>query len=76
MTKQGLAHIARLMYDLQEYCRYIDELNNHKECNGCTFLFDRVKCKLIALTKDNKIPCDNWGITKADIERREREADD
>jgi hypothetical protein len=72
MTKQELAHITRLMYDLQEYCRYIDELNNYGECNGCTFLYDHVKCRLIALTKDNKIPCDNWNITKADIERLER----
>jgi site-specific DNA-cytosine methylase len=45
------------------------------ECNGCTFLFDHVKCRLIALTKDNKIPCDNWGITKADIERLQGWAD-
>ena len=73
MTKQELAHIAKVMYDLQEYCRYIDELNNHEECNGCTFLYGHVKCRLIALTKDNKIPCDNWGITKTDIERWESE---
>jgi hypothetical protein len=73
MTKQELAHIANVMYDLQEYCRYVDELNNYGECNGCTFLYDHVKCRLIALTKDNKIPCDNWGIIKADIERLERE---
>ena len=76
VTKQELAHIARLMYDLQEYCRYIDELNNHEECNGCTFLYDHVKCRLIALTKDNKIPCDNWNITKADVERLERESNE
>jgi hypothetical protein len=76
MTKQELVHIAKVMYDLQEYCRFIDELNNHEECNGCTFLFDHVKCRLIALTKDNKIPCDNWNITKADIARLERESND
>ena len=68
MSKE-LVHIAKVMYDLQKYCRYIDELNNHEECDGCIFLFDYVKCKLVALTKDNKIPCDNWGITKADIKR-------
>lgn len=51
------------MYDLQEYYRYIDELNNYKECNGCTFLFDHVKCKLVTLTK-------------ADIKRLERESND
>jgi hypothetical protein len=73
MTKQELAHIARLMYDLQEYCKYVDELNDHKECNGCAFLFEHVKCRLIRLTKDNRIPCDNWQITKAAIERLERE---
>ncbi len=72
MTKKELAHIARLMYDLQEYCRYIDDMNDKENCNGCVFLYDHAKCKLIKLTKDNKIPCDNWGITKADIERLER----
>ncbi len=76
MTKQELAHIAKVMHDLQEYCKYIDELNDHKECKGCTFLYDHVKCRLIALTKDNKIPCDNWHITDADIERLERESND
>ncbi len=68
-----LAHIAKVMYDLQEYCRYVDELNDHKECNGCAFLFDHVKCKLIELTEDNKNPCDNWGITRTTIELLERE---
>jgi len=72
MTKKELAHIARLMYDLQEYCRYIDELNNHEECNGCAFVYNRGDCRLIDLTNGTKVPCDNWGITKADIERLER----
>ena len=66
---KDLAHIAKVMYDLQEYCRYIDEINDNGYCDGCTFVFDHHKCKLIKLTKDNKIPCDNWNITKADIER-------
>lgn len=72
MNKE-LARIAKVMYDLQEYCRYIDKINNCGECNGCTFVFDHHKCKLIKLTKDNKIPCDNWNITKEDIERLECE---
>ena len=76
MAKKDLAHIAKVMYDLQEYCRYIDEINDNGYCDGCTFITDHVKCKLIKLTKDNKIPCDNWNITKADIERLERENDD
>ena len=75
ISKKTLVRIARVMYDLQEYCKYIDGLNNHKECCGCTFLYDKVKCKLIALTKDNKVPCDNWNITKADIKRLEADAD-
>lgn len=68
-----LSEVARIMYDLQEYCSYIDDINKHGNCDGCAFLYDHVKCKIVALTKDNKIPCDNWGITKADIERLEHE---
>lgn len=75
MSKE-LARIAKVMYDLQEYCRYIDEINDNGCCDGCIFVFDRHKCKLIKLTKDNKIPCDNWNITKADIERLGCEAND
>lgn len=75
MSKKTLARIARVMYDLQEYCRHIDELNDHEECSGCIFLYDRVKCKLTALTHDNMVPCDNWNITKEDIKRLEVDAD-
>lgn len=65
MTKQELAHIARLMYDLQEECESRDYCPNcsasitengyHKRC-----YFDENEPQL-------------WGITKADIERLERE---
>ena len=34
MTKQGLAHIARLMYDLQEYCA-INFWEKEKPCKEC-----------------------------------------
>lgn len=65
MTKQELAHIARLMYDLQEYCRFSNE------CQRC-FMADFWRC----LTVDVSCIPQFWGITKADIERLEREAND
>lgn len=72
-----LSEVARVMYDLQEYCRYINNLNDKwAKCDGCTFLYDHIKCRLVALMKDNKVPCDNWRITQADIERLERESND
>lgn len=34
MTKQELAHIARLMYDLQEYCAF-NFWKTEKQCKEC-----------------------------------------
>lgn len=65
MTKQELAHIARLMYDLQEYCKFINR------CQRCSIRNDWGFC----LIEASHIP-QFWGITKADIERLERESND
>jgi hypothetical protein len=62
MTKQELLHIARLMYDLQEYCKCVN-------CDECSLI------KEDTTFGSKKAPA-NWGITKADIERLERESDD
>lgn len=60
------SEIAQIMYDLQEECKI------HKyNCTGCYCEHHPSQsnlCNIIA----NMIPCD-WGITKADIERLERE---
>jgi hypothetical protein len=62
MIKQELAHIAKVMYDLQEYCRFSDE------CQRC-FMAEFWRC----FTVDVSCIPQFWGITKADIERLERE---
>lgn len=62
MTKQELAHIARVMYDLQEYCKYVD-------CDECSLIADDT-------TFGSKKAPANWGITLADIERLEGESND
>ena len=64
MTKKELAHIARLMYDLQEYCKWLNSI-----CNTCPLQWMGKVCKI------KKYPSE-WGITKADIERLERESND
>jgi hypothetical protein len=65
MTKQELLHIARLMYDLQEYCRTRD--CKDKECRiGGAF------CGGLAPLGGGE-PISSWNITKADIERLESE---
>jgi hypothetical protein len=65
MNKQELAHIAKVMYDLQEDC---------KRTYGC------FACRAYngdcAMKKNNKVVPAYWGITKADIERLERESND
>lgn len=70
MTKQELAHIARLMYELQEYCIYEGEKSEGISCQKCPAYSDDL-CDLF-------VPCRGipriWGITKADIERLERES--
>lgn len=75
MTKQELAHIARLMYDLQEYCKWINgggRFNPYdKQCGKCPFRL--LDC---SFNKKNIIMPLYWGITKVDIERLERESND
>jgi hypothetical protein len=72
MTKQELAHIARLMYDLQEYCKSVNDVSS---CDGCIFAVNENEgyCKLA--DDDYNVPC-SWRITKADGERLERGEDD
>ena len=64
MTKQELAHIVRLMYGLQEYCKWLDSI-----CNICPLQWHNNVCRI------KKYPSE-WNITKADIERLERESND
>ena len=71
MTKQGLAHIARLMYDLQEYCA-INFWEKEKPCKECPAMGKR-GCNLFVACYG--LP-QMWGITKADIERLEGEIDE
>ena len=70
MTKRELVRIAKVMYDLQEYCKSV---NNVSSCDGCNFVVDENEgyCKLA--DDDYNVPC-SWGITKTDIERLEYEA--
>lgn len=68
MTKQELAHIAKVMYDLQEYCKYVDCANCADEArNLCDVFMDEDN------PENNTAPV-NFTITKADIERLERDA--
>jgi hypothetical protein len=72
MSKQELAHIARLMYDLQEYCRRLNIDFTY------TYLLHCEKCPLDGLDctqQSRKIPM-VWHITEADIERLECESND
>ena len=71
MTKQELAHIARLMYDLQEYCLKIKP-DDCKICNK------KGRCRVCKLTPQTRefISPSYWHITEADIERLERESND
>ena len=69
MTKQELAHIAKVMYDLQEYCSYGWDESEDIPCLGCPAGVNAL-CDLFVAGRG--IPR-MWGITKADIERRERE---
>ena len=55
------SEVARIMYDLQEYCKWLNSI-----CNTCPLQWNNNVCRL------KKYPCE-WGITKADIERLERE---
>lgn len=73
MTKQEWAHIARLMYDLQEYCKDIYQsswlIDDNHRCYIC-FANNNGVCKLFI--KRYGMPF-KWDITKSDIERLERD---
>lgn len=65
MTKHELAHIAKVMYDLQEECK------RHKyKCIGCYGEHHPSQSNWCNFSS-NMLPCE-WGITKADIERLKR----
>lgn len=64
MTKQELAHIARLMYDLHEYCYFV---------NGCCDECAVRPCGLQFIQDEFLILPYEWVI---DIERLERESND
>ena len=64
MTKRELAHIARLMYNLQEYC-------HNRGCKGCQI--GGAFCGILAPLGGGE-PISSWNIIKADIERLERES--
>lgn len=70
MNKKNLARIARVMYDLQEYCEF-----NFWEyaipCQKCAANKKGVCNLFVACHGIPKM----WGITKADIERLEADAD-
>lgn len=68
MNKQELAHIARLMYDLQEYCSCEWDESEDIPCQKCPAGVNAL-CDLFE--PRHGIPR-LWGITKADIERLER----
>lgn len=60
-----LSEVARLMYELQEYCRRLNVKYTY------TYLLECHKCHLHGkdcTIDSHKIPMD-WGITQADIER-------
>lgn len=57
-----LSEVAKIMYDLQEYCNYLADYN----CEVC--LFGNKDCGM----GTDKIPGD-WDITLSDIERLECE---
>lgn len=63
MTKQALAHIARIMYDLQEECKSRDY------CPNCpaSILENGYHKRCYFGEKEPQ----GWEITKADIERLE-----
>lgn len=64
-----LAHIAKVMYDLQEYCGYGWDNFDESPCKKCSAGVNSL-CDLFVACRG--IPR-MWGITKADIERLERE---
>lgn len=71
MGKKVPYKIARLMYDLQEYCA-TNLWEKKKPCEGCP-ANKRKGCNLFVACYG--IP-KMWGITKAELERLERGEDD
>lgn len=71
MGKKVPYKIARLMYDLQEYCAFNFSWGKDPPCKGCVAL-EKGGCNLFDAC--HGIP-KMWGITKADIERLEREVE-
>ena len=83
MTKQELAHIAKVMHDLQRYCVW-QVYNEHPSyCGYCPlWSYKDNECSLFMLYNGEyqknctgKYPC-KWHITEADIERLERESNE
>ena len=72
MTKQELAHIARLMYDLQEYCAYGWDESEGIPCQKCPVRLNGLCELFVACYGIPRL----WGITKTDIERLERESNE
>ena len=70
MNKKTLVRIARVMYDLQEYCKF-NFWEIEKPCKECAAKKNDV-CNLFVAC--HGIP-EMWGITKADIKRLEDNAD-
>lgn len=70
MGKKVPYKIARLMYDLQEHCAF-NFWEKDPPCKGCAAM-KRGGCNLFVACYG--IP-KMWGITKADIDRLEREID-
>ena len=63
-----LSEVAKIMYDLQEYCREVPTIDcgEFNPCGRCHV------CILTPQTREFMAP-EYYNITKADIERLERE---
>jgi hypothetical protein len=61
MTKQELAHIAKILLDWKNECK------NVNNCKECAYLPVERFCRI------TDIPPAHWAINEADIERLERE---
>lgn len=71
-----LSKVARLMYDLQEYC-----ISKKHQCSQCKYWDGQMgRCVIKQMLRDSGnrtyiIPPRDWNITKADIERLESDED-
>ena len=68
-NEQDLARIAKVMYGMQEYCSYEWDESEEIPCTKCPAGLNNL-CDLFVACRG--IPR-MWEITKADIERLERE---